>query len=57
MTRLWRTALVLLGSIMTMAGLAMTAMIVMLPMGVILGLAGLAIILCGACAPASSSGG
>jgi len=40
---------------MTMVGLAMTVTIVMLPLGVTIGLAGVAILLCGIFAPPMST--
>ena len=54
---LGRMATVLLGIFMTMVGLAMTATIVMLPVGVTIGLAGVAMCLCGIFAPRTSTDG
>ena len=51
-----RMAALIAGSILIVLGLAMTATIVMLPMGVVLGLLGVAILLGGLFAPAFGEG-
>ncbi len=54
---LGRLVTIIAGFVITMVGLAMIATIVMLPLGVTLGLLGIAIVLCGVFAPPHSSGG
>jgi hypothetical protein len=49
-----RLATIIVGFVMTMVGLAMTATIVMLPLGVAIGLLGTGILLCGMFAPTVS---
>ena len=55
--KLGRLATMVVGFVMSVVGLAMTATIVMLPFGLLIGLLGVTVFLCGVFAPTTDSDG